>query len=180
MRWNEIDSDVCSVARTLSVIGERWTLLVLRDCFMGSRRFDEFQKNIGLSRHRLSDRLNKLVEHQLLEKKLYQNNPPRSEYLLTEKGIDIYPVILSLVGWGNKWMNDEDGDPMVYHHKGCDHETHPVLSCDHCGDKITARDIIVKPGPGIMKKYKRGQMPAYLPRHLQSRFSDELNENIKK
>jgi len=175
MRWNEIDTDVCSVARTLSVVGDRWTLLILRDCFLGSRRFDEFQKNIGLSRHRLTDRLNKLVEHELLEKKLYQNNPPRSEYLLTEKGKDIHPVLVTLTGWGNKWMDDGDGAPLIYHHKTCDHESKPVVSCDHCGDPIEAGNMRVAPGPGILNKLKRGESPSYIPKRMLKAFQEKFN-----
>jgi len=175
MRWNEIDTDVCSVARTLSVVGDRWTLLILRDCFLGIRRFDEFQKSIGLSRHRLTDRLNKLVEHELLEKKQYQDNPPRSEYLLTEKGKDIHPVLVTLTGWGNKWMDDGDGAPLLYHHKACDHETKPVLSCDHCGESIEASNMYVAPGPGILEKLKRGASPGYVPKRLLKVFQEKFN-----
>lgn len=180
MRWNDIDSEVCSVARTLSVVGDRWTLLVLRDCFLGTRRFEEFQKSIGMSRHRLTDRLNKLVENALLEKKPYQNNPPRSEYVLTQKGLDIYPVLVTLTGWGNKWMSDEDGIPLEYHHKGCDHKTQPVLSCDHCGEQLEARDVYVAPGPGIIEKFKRGERPVYIPKKLMNRYSDKMSLKLKK
>ncbi len=180
MRWNEIESDVCSVARTLSVVGDRWTLLILRDCFLGSRRFDEFQKNIGLSRHRLTDRLNKLVEHELLVKKPYQDNPPRSEYVLTEKGKDIHPILVTLTGWGNKWMSDGDGVPLLYHHKKCEHITQPQLSCNHCGDSIDASNMYVTPGPGILKKLQRGVSPSYVPKRLLKLFKDTLNLNKQK
>ncbi len=178
MRWNDIDSEVCSVARTLSVVGDRWTLLVLRDCFLGTRRFEEFQKSIGMSRHRLTDRLNKLVENALLEKKQYQNNPPRSEYVLTQKGLDIYPVLVSLTGWGNKWMDDGDGIPLEYHHKGCDHQTQPVLSCDHCGEQLGPRDVRVVPGPGIIEKFKRGERPVYIPKKLVNQYAEKMNISL--
>ncbi len=178
MRWNDIDSEVCSVARTLSVVGDRWTLLVLRDCFLGTRRFDEFQKSIGMSRHRLTERLNKLVENALLEKKLYQNNPPRSEYVLTQKGLDIYPVLVALTGWGNKWMSDEDGIPLEYHHKSCNHQTQPVLSCDHCGEGIDAHSVRVVPGSGLIEKFKRGERPVYVPKKLVNRYAKEMGITI--
>ena len=104
MRWNDIGGITCSVARTLSVVGDRWTLLILRDAFLRTRRFEDFQAHLGMTRHRLADRLAKLVEHGVFERVRYQERPERYEYRLTEKGRDLYPVIVSLVGWGDRWM----------------------------------------------------------------------------
>jgi len=177
MRWDEIDGEVCSIARTLSVVGDRWTLLVLRDSFLGVRRFSEYQKNIGLSRHRLADRLGKVVEHELLEKVLYQKNPPRYEYRLTPKGIDIYPVLLSLASWGNQWMTDKDGVPMEYQHRSCGHKTTPVLSCSECGETIVPQQITPLLGPGILKKLERGETGRYLPPLLAQRYAEYLKKN---
>ncbi len=94
MKWDNIQEFPCSVARALSIVGDRWTLLILRDSFMGTKRFDKFQKQIGLSRHRLTDRLNKLVEHEILRKTPYQEKPVRYEYKLTRKGVELYPVLM--------------------------------------------------------------------------------------
>ena len=119
MKWDEIGQIPCSVARTLSVIGDRWTLLVLRNAFLGVRRFEHFQRDLGTTRHLLSDRLSKLVEHGILRRVRYQEKPDRYEYRLTEKGLDLQPVLLALVGWGDRWMAGEDGPPMVYVHRSC-------------------------------------------------------------
>ena len=96
MRWDDIDQQTCSVARALSVVGERWTMLILRDAFLGTRRFDQFQKNLGVTRHRLSERLTKLVDHGVLTKVPYQERPLRHEYRLTRKGLGLYPVFKRL------------------------------------------------------------------------------------
>ena len=119
MQWNNIDGMSCSVARTLSVIGERWTLLIIRDCFYGIERFDEFQKRLGVTRHLLTDRLNKLTEEGILERHLYQTRPERYAYRLTGKGKDVYPILITMVSWGDKWMSGEAGAPMEYVHESC-------------------------------------------------------------
>ena len=109
MRWEELGEQPCSMSRTLAVVGDRWTLLILSDCFLGVRRFDAFERRIGLTRHLLADRLKKLVEHEVLAKVPYQQRPLREEYRLTEKGMALHSVILSLVSWGDTWMADERG-----------------------------------------------------------------------
>ena len=110
MRWDDIDKQVCSVARALSVVGERWTMLILRDAFLGTRRFDQFQGNLGITRHRLAERLGKLVEQGVLVKVPYHDRPLRYEYRLTRKGLGLYPVLMSLSRWGDEWM---DGGPQL-------------------------------------------------------------------
>ena len=141
MRWSEIGDQRCSVARTLSVIGERWTLLVLREAFLRTRRFDDFQRLTGAPRPILADRLRTLVEQGILERRPYGSHPDRFEYRLTEKGLDLYPVIVSLMEWGDRWMPDELGAPVTLEHRGCGHEITPVLTCPGCGDRVGARDI---------------------------------------
>lgn len=149
MKWEEIGDVRCSVARTLSVVGDRWTLLILRDAFVGVRRFDAFQKSLGLTRHLLADRLKKLVEHGILERRRYQERPERHEYRLTDKGIDLYPVLIAIVGWGDRWMAGDEGPPLVYRHRGCGRVARPELHCPACGDPVGARDITPLPGPGL-------------------------------
>jgi len=146
MRWRDIGDERCSIARTLSVIGDRWTMLVLRETFLRTRRFEDFQTHIRATRHVLADRLQKLVEHGILERVQYQDRPPRFEYKLTEKGRDLYPVITSLLGWGDRWMADEDGPPIELVHRSCGHRMVPVPSCPHCGEHVTARDVTAQPG----------------------------------
>ena len=141
----------CSIARTLSVVGDRWTLLLLRDCFLGARRFDQFSESLGLSPHLLSTRLVKLVEAGVLERHPYQQKPTRYEYRLTEKGRDLYPVIAGLVRWGDRWMADDEGPPVTLIHRDCGHATTPTLVCSECGDGIDPRNIraAISPRAGV-------------------------------
>jgi DNA-binding HxlR family transcriptional regulator len=104
MNWDDLSEDWCPVARAMSVIGDRWTLLIVRDCFLGKSRFEEFQRSLGMTRHLLSDRLRRLVEQGVLEKNLYQTKPPRYDYRLTEKGRDFSPALVGLKDWGKKHM----------------------------------------------------------------------------
>ena len=138
----------CSIARTLEVVGEWWTLLILRDAFRGVTRFDDFQQHLGIARNVLTARLNTLVEHQVLERRRYQEHPERHEYRLTERGLDLFPVIASLLRWGDRWAADAEGPPVVLVHETCGHDAKPVLTCSHCGAEVTARDIRSEPRSG--------------------------------
>ena len=149
MKWEEIGKFRCSIARTLSVVGDRWTLMIVRDAFLGVRKFENFQRNLGMTRHLLSERLRKLVEHEILERVVYQEKPTRYEYRLTEKGIELYPIMLTLVDWGDRWMGDEHGPPVEYLHKGCQHVVMPSLHCPECGEKVAARDIVPRIQPPV-------------------------------
>ena len=130
--------DNCAVEGTLSVIGERWTLLVLREAFLGVRRFDQFQRNTGVARNILSDRLNTLVANGILRRELYQERPQRYEYRLTEKGLDLYPVLLTLMDWGSRHAG---GRAMTLTHKTCGATVMPHLTCPECGEPVRARDM---------------------------------------
>ncbi len=149
MRWDDIDQQVCSVARTLSVVGERWTLLILRDAFFGTRRFDEFQHNLGITRHRLSERLGKLVEQGVLVKVPYNDRPQRYEYRLTRKGLGLYPVLMSLTRWGDEWMDGGEGAPLEYMHVTCGKTTTPLLTCSECGEPLRPEEVKPRIGPGL-------------------------------
>ncbi len=149
MRWRDIGGVPCSVARALSVVGDRWTLLVLRDAFLGVRRFEHFQVSLGITRHRLADRLRKLVAHGILARVRYHERPARFEYRLTAKGLELYPVIAALVGWGDKWMAGKAGPPVELVHRGCGHRMVPVLACPDCREPLTARDVVARPGPAL-------------------------------
>lgn len=152
MRWRDVGGVTCSVARALSVVGDRWTLLVLRDAFMRVRRFEDFQRRIGISRHRLADRLGKLVRAGVLERVRYQERPARWEYRLTAKGRDLYPVIVALVGWGDRWMAGDDGPPIELVHRDCGRVTTPVLTCPHCQAQVTPHDMSARLGPALAPK----------------------------
>ncbi|MGP9021028.1 winged helix-turn-helix transcriptional regulator [Streptomyces sp. BR1] len=139
MRWSEIGTANCSVARALSVVGDRWTMLVLRDAFHGVRRFEDFRESTGVSRPVLTERLTALVEHGVLRRERYQDRPERYEYRLTEKGAGLYPVIVSLMGWGDRWMAGDDGPPVRLRHEPCGHTVVPVLACPQCREDIDPR-----------------------------------------
>ena len=135
----------CSVARTLDTIGDRWSLLILRDAFYGVRRFEDFRENLGVARNILTDRLQKLVARGVLEKRPYADKPPRFEYRLTEKGRDLLPVILTMMKWGNKWTHEVEHAPVTLTHTKCGHETEPVVTCSHCGEELLRNDLRVHP-----------------------------------
>ena len=144
MRWQEIGEFDCSVARTLSVVGDRWTLLILRDCFLGARRFDEFEASLGASPHLLSTRLGKLVANGVLERRAYRERPKRFEYRLTAKGRDLYPLIASMLRWGDRWMASADGPPVELVHRHCGCATTPTLVCSECGEALRAHEMKAK------------------------------------
>jgi DNA-binding HxlR family transcriptional regulator len=138
----------CSVAKTIAVVGDTWTLLILREAFFRVRRFDQMQRNLGIARNVLADRLQSLVGHGILERVQYQDRPPRYEYKLTRKGLDLYPTLVSLMQWGDKYAA-ESGPPVELVHADCGHVTQPVLSCSHCGDELDPRHVRVQAGPGL-------------------------------
>ena len=148
MKWSALEEEQCSVARTVAVIGDRWTLLVLRDCFLRVRRFEDYQARLGVTRHVLADRLKKLVRYGVLRRVPYQERPRRYEYLLTQKGLDLYPVMMSIVHWGDVHMIDERGRPLLYQHKDCGKAFDPVMTCSACGEPLAAKAVHVHPGPG--------------------------------
>lgn len=141
MKWNDLSSENCSLARALAVVGDRWTLLVLREAFLKTRRFEDFQARLGIARRVLTERLAGLVDNGVLEKLPYQQRPVRHEYRLTDKGLALYPVILSLVHWGDAHLDDGSGPPVIHRHKACGHDFRSVLTCSECGEALGARDV---------------------------------------
>ena len=148
MKWDELEEEPCSLARTVAVIGDRWSLLILRESFLRKRRFEAFQAALGITRHLLAERLKKLVRLGVLRRIPYQESPKRYEYILTQKGLDLYPVIMSLVHWGNTHMVDSRGRPMLHEHKSCGKMFDPVMVCSECGEPLAAKQVHVHPGPG--------------------------------
>jgi len=136
----------CSVAQCLEVVGEWWSLLIVRDAFLGIRRFDDFQARLGISRNILQQRLTHLVDNDVLERVPYQDKPPRSEYRLTEKGRDLWPVVTAMRQWGDRWAAP-DGPPLQMRHKGCGQVVDAVEVCSACGEPLDARAVTAEPGP---------------------------------
>jgi DNA-binding HxlR family transcriptional regulator len=130
----------CSIERTLEVIGDRWTMLILRDSFRGVRRFEAFQRDLGIARNLLTDRLGKLVDHGVLQKQQYQDHPPRYEYRLTPRGVDLSPALVALMRWGDKWL--ADGEPPVsLLHERCGEPLDQAFVCWHCDETVSPLQI---------------------------------------
>jgi DNA-binding HxlR family transcriptional regulator len=143
VKWDSLDSEPCPVARTVSVIGDRWTLLLLRDCFLGVRRFEAFQRRLHISRTIIANRLGALVDEGLLRREAYQDRPVRYEYRLTPKGMSLYPVIVSLAQWGNTHSGMPAQARLRFRHKRCGHSCKPALVCDVCAEPLDAREVEV-------------------------------------
>lgn len=141
----------CSIARTLAFLGERWTLLVLREIFLGRRRFDQIQGELGVASNVLSDRLATLTEEGILERRPYSDHPNRFEYGLTEEGLELQPVLLALMKWGDRHKAPK-GPPVLMVHTDCGHRTEAVPVCSHCGGELHARNLRARPGPGASAK----------------------------
>jgi DNA-binding HxlR family transcriptional regulator len=141
------DAQICSVARALEVVGERWTLLIVRDAFHGVRRFEDFQRRLGLARNILADRLQRLCALGVFERTRYQERPERHEYRLTDMGRDLWPVIIALRGWGDRHLAPA-GPPVRLEHRGCGGAVELQVVCAGCGEPLRARDSEILPGPG--------------------------------
>jgi DNA-binding HxlR family transcriptional regulator len=138
----------CSIARTMDVIGEWWTPLILRDLFVGITRFDDLRRDLGIATNVLTDRLGTLAEHGVLERRRYQARPDRYEYVLTDKGRDLFGVVAVLVQWGDRWEAGEAGPPMLMIHDTCGHVTAPVVACDRCATELHPDSVTSVAGPG--------------------------------
>jgi DNA-binding HxlR family transcriptional regulator len=145
------DLDRCSIARTLEVVGERWTMLVLREAFSGVRRFDMMQQRTGAPRQVLTDRLNRLVEEGLLRREPYREPGQRTrhQYRLTRAGMELYPALVALMKWGDKWRQAEAGRPVALRHLDCGAEVHVALRCADGHILDSARDVDPVPLPAI-------------------------------
>ena len=150
MAWS-YEQKGCPVARTLDVIGERWTILILRDLLLkGGRRFQDLQESLaGVAPNTLSARLKDLEEKGIVERKLYSEHPPRFDYRLTEKGRDLWPVITAMRQWGDRHAAP-DGPPMELIHTRCGHVSQATVTCSECGEPMGPRDVRATPGPGAV------------------------------
>jgi DNA-binding HxlR family transcriptional regulator len=132
----------------MDILGDWWTPLVLREAFYGIRKFDDFQMELGIARNTLAERLRRLVDEGLLEKRQYEESPRRYEYILTDKGLDFFPVLAAMSHWGDRWLSGEDGPPVTFHHESCGHDTHAEVTCKICGEPLLAGNTSMHMGPG--------------------------------
>jgi len=138
----------CSIAQSLEIIGEWWTLLILRDAFLGIHRFDDFVERLGIARNVLTNRLDTLVDADVLERRPYDEARGRYDYLLTDKGRALWPVMIALRQWGDEWILGAGNEPLLIEHHGCGHDTIAEMTCNACGERLDARSVRAKAGPG--------------------------------
>ena len=138
-----------SVGRALTLLGERWTMLVMRESFFGVRRYGQLARNLKIPRPTLSSRLRTLVDAGLLERVQYAQDPDRYEYRLTESGRDLFPAIVTLMRWGDRHLAGPEGPPIVLRHDACGEIADPQLVCKHCGQEVDAHNVTPEPGPGF-------------------------------
>lgn len=153
MLGNDYKGQNCSIARTLELVGERWTILVLRDAFLGVRRFDEMQRDLGIARNVLAARLERLVAEGILEKVPYQERPLRYEYRLTDKGLDLWPIVVELMQWGDRYTAPAAGPPIVIRHRDCGGILGERRICTGCGQPLSVRDVRAERGPGASERH---------------------------
>ncbi len=142
----------CAVANTVDLIGDRWTLLILRDAFLGVRRFDDFRRDLDIASNVLTARLEALVAAGVLLTRSYQEHPPRHEYLLTEKGKDLFDVLLALWRWGDRWEQPDTERRLI--HRDCGADTHLAAACAHCGGPLTLRNVRIEPGLEVVLEHR--------------------------
>jgi DNA-binding HxlR family transcriptional regulator len=149
MQRTDFSQMTCSIARSLAIVGEPWSPLVIRDVFIGINRFDDLQRDLGISRKVLAERLRHLVEAGVLERRPYSERPPRDEYALTQMGWEFVDVLMAMVAWGDRWTAGEAGPPTLYRHRSCGQITQAEPHCAACGAILHATDVDVEPGPGL-------------------------------
>ena len=142
------DTQNCSVARTLETIGERWTLLIIRDAFHGARRFEDFQRSLGVARNVLTARLNLLIDEGYMERRRYSERPARHEYRLTQKGVDLWPVLFTLMTFGEKYY-PLDGAMIEVEHRDCGTRVDDHMCCPKCGVQVGVRDVVAHWPEGV-------------------------------
>jgi len=151
--WLDFETEQCSIHRTLAVIGEKWTMLIIRDAANGVRRFDDFRRHVGLSEAVLSDRLRHLVSRGILETREYQEpgQRRRNEYRLTAKGWDLFPVLIALAQWGDEHLSDGAKQPWQVQHRDCGHPVRAEVRCAHDGELLSPRDTRMVAEPAAQK-----------------------------
>jgi DNA-binding HxlR family transcriptional regulator len=151
--WSDDDLrhrfDADSVGRALALVGERWSLLILRETFFGVRRYGEFARNLSIPRPTLSARLKTLVDAGILERVRYATEPDRHEYRLTQAGRDLFPAIVTLMRWGDTYLAGPEGPPILLRHKDCGEIADTFVACRHCGGDVTVDSVTPEPGPAF-------------------------------
>ena len=150
MRRTSFEDMNCSVAQCLEVVGEWWTMLIIRDLFLGVRRFDAIQERLGISRNVLTDRLEHLIAHGVVERRPYQQRPLRHDYVLTDKGRALWPVLNAMREWGDQYRAP-NGPPLDIVHTTCGHTARLVPTCSSCGEELDPRHVRARPGPGARR-----------------------------
>jgi DNA-binding HxlR family transcriptional regulator len=173
MQRTDFQAMPCSIARTLAVVGEAWTPLILRDIVFGITKFDEIQRDLGVATNILTDRLGTLVAHGVLTREPYQRRPLRYRYELTEKGADLLPVLLGLMRWGDRWAAGAAGPPVNVVHHGCGQVTEAVTVCSGCGKPLRPAEVGARSGPGA----RRGPGAYLLPGWLNAPGRPELRQS---
>lgn len=138
----------CTIARSAAILGDHWNLLLIRQACLGTRRFDDFQRELGIGRNILTQRLAGLVAQGLLRRVEYQQQPVRYEYRLTDQGREAYPILAAMAAWGDRWLTGPEGTPLVLHHTSCEHDMHAVVVCSECAEPIDVREVRATAGPG--------------------------------
>jgi DNA-binding HxlR family transcriptional regulator len=155
MRRTRFANWPCSIARTVDLAGDWWTPLVMREAFYGARRFEQFQRGLGLSRNVLAQRLDRLVEEDMLARVPYQEHPLRHEYHLTEKGRDFFTVLAAMISWGDRWLAGEAGPPIELRDRDTGAPVKPEVVDATTGEALDVSRIIASPGPGLPEKLAR-------------------------
>jgi len=165
VKHTELLDENCAIARSSGIVGERWVWVILRQAFNGARRFEDYQRGIGLARNVLTDRLNRLVDHGILARRPYADHAARelNEYRLTDKGRALFPVYAALMQWGNEWT-ELPAPPVDLLHKPCGHRVSARVVCSHCGEELDGHDTEPVVGRGTaMYREARGRVPASGP-----------------
>jgi DNA-binding HxlR family transcriptional regulator len=155
---------MCSIARSLEVFGERWTMLIVRDAFQGVRRFHEFEQSLGISKQVLAQRLDSLVDEGILERRPYQQRPERFEYVLTDKGSDLWKILVQLVIWGDEHYLPAAGPPRIIRHRGCGGSIDDRFHCDRCAKELERDDLELVLGPALEEPGGHARYPWRRPR----------------
>jgi len=137
-------SRVCSVAETIEIMGDKWVFFILREAFFGVKTYEKFQENLGIATNILSARLKALVKNEIFERQKNPEDGRRFIYKLTPKGLDLYPVIIAMMNWGDRWIDWQDGPPLLLFHEKCGKPLEAVMRCAHCGDPVDVHEISYK------------------------------------
>jgi DNA-binding HxlR family transcriptional regulator len=148
----------CSIARTVDLIGDGWTPMVLREAFYGTTRFDDFERALGIGRNVLSQRLGRLVEEGVLERRAYQQNPLRHDYVVTTKGRELFPVLAAMMAWGDRWLAPADGPPVLLQHVSCGHDARAEVVCGECHQPLELDQVRLHLGPGFPDRLRESAL----------------------